>query len=82
MIITFLALPENIPPAEPIKNIEKRLKTTKFVLELEDKDAAGLIPMNRYKDKVCNFLTGCPIVNPWTKQGHQTRATALNSIRH
>lgn len=37
-------LPENIPPAEPIKNVEKRLKKKKPVLELDDKDAAGLAP--------------------------------------
>ena len=37
-------LPENIPPAEPIKNVEKRLKKAKPVLEVEDKDAAGLMP--------------------------------------
>lgn len=37
-------LPENIPPAEPIKNVMKRLKNEKPVLELEDKDAAGLVP--------------------------------------
>ena len=35
--------PENIPPAEPIKNVEKRLKKSKPKLELDDKDAAGLI---------------------------------------
>lgn len=39
-----VTLPENIPPAEPIKNVEKRLKKAKPVLELEDKDAAGLMP--------------------------------------
>jgi DNA-damage-inducible protein D len=39
-----VALPENIPPAEPIKNVEKRLKGRKPKLELNDKDAAGLIP--------------------------------------
>src|SRR3989344_8711502 len=39
-----VAFPENIPPAEPIKNIEKRLKKKKPVLELDDNDAAGLIP--------------------------------------
>lgn len=39
-------LPENIPPAEPIKNVEKRLKKAKPVLELEAKDALGLIPNN------------------------------------
>lgn len=32
--------PENIPPAEPIKNVEKRLKKSKPKLELDDKDAA------------------------------------------
>ncbi len=37
-------LPENIPPAGPIKNVEKRLKKKKSVLELDDNDAAGLIP--------------------------------------
>ncbi len=37
-------LPENIPPAEPIKNVEKRLKKTTPVLELDDKDATGLVP--------------------------------------
>lgn len=37
-------LPENIPPAEPIKNVEKRLKKTKSTLALDDKDAKGLIP--------------------------------------
>jgi DNA-damage-inducible protein D len=39
-------LPENIPPAEPIKNVEKRLKKAKPILELEDKDAAGLVPQS------------------------------------
>jgi DNA-damage-inducible protein D len=37
-----VAMPENIPPAEPIKNVEKRLKKKKPVLELDNKDAAGL----------------------------------------
>ncbi len=41
-----VAMPENISPAEPIKNVEKRLKKTKPKLELEDKDAAGLSPKN------------------------------------
>jgi DNA-damage-inducible protein D len=36
-------LPENIPPAEPIKNVEKRLKKTKPKLLLEEKDS-GLLP--------------------------------------
>ena len=39
-----VAMPENIPPAEPIKNVEKRLKKKKSVLELDGKDAAGLLP--------------------------------------
>ncbi len=39
-----VAMPENIPPAEPIKNVEKRLKKQEPVLRLEDQDAIGLIP--------------------------------------
>ena len=41
-----VAMPENVPPAEPIKNVEKRLKKITPKLELEDKDAAGLSPKN------------------------------------
>lgn len=41
-----VALPENIPPAEPIKNVKKRLKKAKPVLELDEKSAAGLITPN------------------------------------
>lgn len=37
-------LPENIPPAEPIKNVEKRIKQAKPILALDMKDSAGLIP--------------------------------------
>lgn len=37
--------PENIPPAEHIKKVEKRLKKTKPKLLLDDKDA-GLLPQN------------------------------------
>lgn len=37
-------LPENIPPAEPIQNVEKRLKKKRTTPELDDKAAAGLIP--------------------------------------
>ncbi len=40
-----VAMPENIPPAEPIKNVEKRLKKTKPKLLIDDKDS-GLIPQN------------------------------------
>ncbi|MBM3192302.1 MAG: DNA damage-inducible protein D, partial [Chlamydiae bacterium] len=36
--------PENIPPAEPIRNVEKRLKKSNPKLELDGKDAAGLVP--------------------------------------
>jgi DNA-damage-inducible protein D len=37
-------LPENIPPAEHIKNVKKRLGNTKPMLSLNSKDAAGLLP--------------------------------------
>ena len=36
-------LPENISPAEPIKEVKKRVKTSPPVLELDPKDATGLI---------------------------------------
>jgi DNA-damage-inducible protein D len=36
------ALPETIPPAEPIKQVEKRLKLSTPKLALEEKEAAGL----------------------------------------
>jgi DNA-damage-inducible protein D len=36
-------LPEKIPPAEHISQVEKRIKTTPPKLELEEKDAKGLI---------------------------------------
>lgn len=39
-----VAMPENIRAAEPIKNVERRLKNKNPSLELDDKDAAGLIP--------------------------------------
>jgi DNA-damage-inducible protein D len=45
-----VALPENIPPAEPIKNIEKRLKKATPVLELDDKEAMGLISPDPSKE--------------------------------
>lgn len=35
-------LPENIPAAEPIKNVAKRIKSTTPKLQLEGKDAKGL----------------------------------------
>ena len=37
-------LPENIPPAEPIKTVEKRIKTIKPRLLLDPKDSLGVIP--------------------------------------
>ncbi len=36
-------LPEELPPAEHIKEVKKRLEGAKPMLELEDKDAKGLI---------------------------------------
>jgi DNA-damage-inducible protein D len=36
-------LPEQLPPAEHIKYVEKRIKSTAPKLELEEKDAKGLI---------------------------------------
>ena len=36
-------LPEQIPPAEHIKEVEKRIKNTVPKMELEDKDAGGLL---------------------------------------
>jgi len=35
-------LPENIPPDEPIKSVEKRLKTSQPRLTLEPQDAMGI----------------------------------------
>ena len=36
-------MPENIPPAEHINVVEKRIKSTPPILELEEKDAKGLV---------------------------------------
>lgn len=44
-----VAMPENIPPAEPIKNVEKRLKKAKPKLLLETQDS-GLLPPNSSHD--------------------------------
>ena len=38
-----VALPENIPPAEHIKKVKKRLKTSKPLVELDPKDAVGIV---------------------------------------
>ena len=39
----FGAMPEQIPPAEHINEVEKRTKNTLPVLELDEKDAKGLV---------------------------------------
>ena len=36
-------MPENLPPAEHIQQVEKRLKQSKPKLELEGPDAQGLV---------------------------------------
>ena len=36
-------LPENIPPAEHIKTVEKRIKSTTPKLALDKRDASGLL---------------------------------------
>ena len=36
-------LPENIPPAEHIKDVEKRVKSATPKLELDDREAGGLL---------------------------------------
>lgn len=36
-------LPENIPPAEPIQKVKKRLKTSQPLLTLNPQDAAGIV---------------------------------------
>ncbi len=45
------ALPENIPPAEHIKKVEKRLKGTKPKLKLGTKDEGGLLGGKEAEDK-------------------------------
>lgn len=44
-------VPENIPPAEHIKNVEKRVKSATPKLQLDDKAAQGLIGKNGPGDK-------------------------------
>ena len=44
-------LPENIDPAEHIKEVEKRLKTATPKLELDDRDASGLLGDTSEKSK-------------------------------
>jgi len=36
-------MPENVPPVEHINEVEKRIKSTPPILELEEKDAKGLV---------------------------------------
>lgn len=43
-------LPENIPPAEPIKAVQKRVKSSTPRLELADKDAKGLVGAKEEKE--------------------------------
>ena len=43
--------PENIPAAEPIKDVEKRLKTATPKLELDARDAGGLLGDTTQKKK-------------------------------
>ncbi|MHB1093758.1 DNA damage-inducible protein D [Thiobacillus sp.] len=43
--------PENIPAAEPIKDVEKRLKTAMPKLELDTRDAGGLLGGTTQKKK-------------------------------
>jgi DNA-damage-inducible protein D len=44
-------LPENIPAAEPIKNVKKRLKASKPLLSLDPKDATGLASPDPEKEQ-------------------------------
>ena len=43
--------PENIPAAEPIKDVEKRIKTATPKLELDERDAGGLLGDTAQKKK-------------------------------
>lgn len=43
--------PENLPPGEHIKEVKKRLKDAKPVLELDGKDAKGLVGHNEHDDE-------------------------------
>ena len=44
-------LPEQIPPAEHIKEVEKRIKNSVPKMELDEKDAGGLLGNNKSKSK-------------------------------
>jgi DNA-damage-inducible protein D len=43
-------MPESIPPAEPIRQVEKRLKQSTPKLELDGPDAKGLIGGEEVKE--------------------------------
>jgi DNA-damage-inducible protein D len=43
--------PENLPPAEHIKEVKKRVKGAKPVLQLDEKDAKGLIGGNAQEER-------------------------------
>lgn len=45
-------MPENIPPAEHIKQVVKRIKTAKPHLELSQEDAKGLAGEHNKKDDI------------------------------
>jgi len=44
-------MPEHIPPAEHISEVEKRIKSTPPLMELEEKDAT-----NMFKGKIYVFV--------------------------
>jgi DNA-damage-inducible protein D len=44
-------MPENVPPAEHINEVEMRIKSTPPILELEEKDAKGLVGQEEENSK-------------------------------
>jgi len=53
-------LPENVPPAEPIKVVEKRLKSARPKLVLDGLDAKGLLGDGGTDDAVVDALDESP----------------------
>ncbi len=53
-------LPENIPPAEPIKSVEKRLKTARPRLLLDGPEATGLLGTLKAEDQAEEPSSGTP----------------------
>jgi len=53
-------LPENVPPAEPIKVVEKRLKSARPKLVLDGLDAKGLLGDGGTDDAVVDGLDESP----------------------